>query len=131
MCGLLELASVETDAARAERVDGGRAHSILASLIENYTPAQPEDSDALLLHGVYDLPKDNGVDEGTLWGDYFFLEALDARRAPRLEAVLVRLVTVPHGAEVAPGRSCRRASDGDRPRRSISAPAIAARLAER
>ncbi len=46
------------------------------SLIENYTPEHPEDSDALLLHGVYDLPKDNGVDEGTLWGDYFFLEAL-------------------------------------------------------
>ena len=42
----------------------------------NYTPEHPEDSDALLLHGVYDLPKDNGVDEGTLWGDYFFLEAL-------------------------------------------------------
>ena len=53
-----------------------RAHSILTSLIENYTPERPEDSDALLRHGVYDLPKDNGVDEGTLWGDYFFLEAL-------------------------------------------------------
>ena len=54
----------------------GRAHSILGSLIDNYTPVRPEASDALLLHGVYDLPKDNGVDEGTLWGDYFFLEAL-------------------------------------------------------
>ena len=74
-CGLLELASVETDVARAAQWTG-RAHAILASLIENYTPARPEDSDALLLHGVYDLPKENGVDEGTLWGDYFFLEAL-------------------------------------------------------
>lgn len=75
VCGLLELASVETDAARAETWTE-RAHSILTSLIENYTPEYPEDADALLLHGVYDLPKDNGVDEGTLWGDYFFLEAL-------------------------------------------------------
>lgn len=75
VCGLLELASVETDPARAEEWTT-RAHSILRSLIENYTPERPEDSDALLLHGVYDLPKDNGVDEGTLWGDYFFLEAL-------------------------------------------------------
>jgi unsaturated chondroitin disaccharide hydrolase len=75
VCGLLELASVETDPARAEEWTG-RAHSILTSLIENYTPERPEDSDALLLHGVYDLPKDNGVDEGTLWGDYFLLEAL-------------------------------------------------------
>ncbi len=75
VCGLLELASVETDVARAAQW-AGRAHAILASLIENYTPVRPEDSDALLLHGVYDLPKENGVDEGTLWGDYFFLEAL-------------------------------------------------------
>lgn len=75
VCGLLELAKVETDAARAAEWTT-RAHSILASLVENYTPVAPEDSDALLLHSVYDLPKDNGVDEGTLWGDYFYLEAL-------------------------------------------------------
>ncbi|MFC8680678.1 glycoside hydrolase family 88 protein [Microbacterium ureisolvens] len=75
VCGLLELAKVEKDAARAAEWTA-RAHSILASLIANYAPANPEDSDALLLHSVYDLPKDNGVDEGTLWGDYFYLEAL-------------------------------------------------------
>lgn len=39
-------------------------------------PRAPEESDALLLHGVYDLPNNIGVDEGTLWGDYFYLEAL-------------------------------------------------------
>jgi unsaturated chondroitin disaccharide hydrolase len=75
VCGLLELARVETDAARAARWTE-RAHSILASLIDGYAPAAPEDSDALILHSVYDLPKENGVDEGTLWGDYFYLEAL-------------------------------------------------------
>ncbi|MBD3943084.1 glycoside hydrolase family 88 protein [Microbacterium sp. NEAU-LLC] len=75
VCGLLELASVEVDAARAAEWTA-RAHAILASLIANYTPAAAEDSDALILHSVYDLPKGNGVDEGTLWGDYFYLEAL-------------------------------------------------------
>ncbi|MGN6220948.1 MAG: glycoside hydrolase family 88 protein [Microbacterium sp.] len=75
VCGLIELASVDTDAARAAEWTA-RAHQILASLIENYTPAAAEDSDALILHSVYDLPKGNGVDEGTLWGDYFYLEAL-------------------------------------------------------
>lgn len=75
VCGLLELAKLETDAERAAEWTA-RAHSILASLIANYTPSAPEDSDALILHSVYDLPKDNGVDEGTLWGDYFYLEAL-------------------------------------------------------
>lgn len=73
--GLIELAAVETDPELAARWTA-EARSILTSLIENYTPERPEDSDALLLHSVYDLPKDNGVDEGTLWGDYFYLEAL-------------------------------------------------------
>ncbi|MCJ1709425.1 glycoside hydrolase family 88 protein [Microbacterium sp. VKM Ac-2923] len=75
VCGLLELAQVETDAARAAEWTA-RAHAILASLIANYTPASPEDADGLILHSVYDMPKDVGVDEGTLWGDYFYLEAL-------------------------------------------------------
>jgi len=75
VCGLLELAKVETDADRAAAWTA-RAHGMLTSLIANYTPATPEDSDALILHSVYDLPKGNGVDEGTLWGDYFYLEAL-------------------------------------------------------
>jgi len=75
VCGLLELAALEGEGERAERATTA-AHTMLASLIDNYTPERPEDSDALLLHGVYDLPKNNGVDEGTLWGDYFYLEAL-------------------------------------------------------
>ncbi|MEZ3160773.1 glycoside hydrolase family 88 protein [Microbacterium sp. BWT-B31] len=75
VCGLLELAQVETDAATAAEWTA-RAHAMLAALVDHYTPARPEDSDALILHSVYDLPRDNGVDEGTLWGDYFFVEAL-------------------------------------------------------
>ena len=75
VCGLLELASMEGDVGRAT-VASDAAQTILASLIENYTPAASDDSDALLLHSVYDLPKKVGVDEGTLWGDYFYLEAL-------------------------------------------------------
>jgi unsaturated chondroitin disaccharide hydrolase len=75
VCGLLELAELEGTGERAERA-AAAAHTMLASLIDNYTPERPEDCDALLLHGVYDLPKNNGVDEGTLWGDYFYLEAL-------------------------------------------------------
>lgn len=75
VCGLLELAELDGNAERAMRASGA-AHTILASLIENYTPTRAGDSDALLLHSVYDLPKNNGVDEGTLWGDYFYLEAL-------------------------------------------------------
>lgn len=75
VCGLLELSELETDGARAGSA-ATIAQEILASLIKHYAPSHPEDCDALLAHGVYDLPKDVGVDEGTLWGDYFYLEAL-------------------------------------------------------
>jgi unsaturated chondroitin disaccharide hydrolase len=67
--GLYELASALGDASYSAAAD-----RILASLIAGY--AAGEGSNALLLHGVYDKPKDVGVDEGNLWGDYFYLEAL-------------------------------------------------------
>ncbi|MGO3885874.1 MAG: glycoside hydrolase family 88 protein [Mycetocola sp.] len=73
--GLIVLAEVETDPERAAWARA-TATAILDSLIRNYTPERPEDADTLLLHSVYDLPKSVGVDEGTLWGDYFYLEAL-------------------------------------------------------
>lgn len=72
--GLRELAIAEDDAEFAARATEA-ADRILASLIEKYTPADDE-SDALILHGVYNLPGDHGVDEGNLWGDYFYMEAL-------------------------------------------------------
>ena len=31
---------------------------------------------------MYDMPKGNGVDEGCLWGDYYYLEALMRRAHP-------------------------------------------------
>jgi unsaturated chondroitin disaccharide hydrolase len=72
--GLLELAAfVPSPSADHYRASAGR---ILRSLIDGYSTATRPDSNALLLHGVYDKPKAVGVDEGTLWGDYFYLEAL-------------------------------------------------------
>ena len=44
---------------------------------------------AACCHGVYDEPKGVGVDEGNLWGDYFYLEALTRGARPRMDAVLV------------------------------------------
>ena len=86
-CGLLELAELQ-EAGKLHGI-GGRAagyrqaaDAILDSLITSYTPPAGDSSDALLLRGVYDLPKGVGVDEGTLWGDYFYLEALMRRSRP-------------------------------------------------
>lgn len=81
VCGLLELAAVETDEERAAHWRD-RALALLDALIARCTPATPDAADTVLLHGVYDLPKGVGVDEGTLWGDYFFLEALARASRP-------------------------------------------------
>jgi unsaturated chondroitin disaccharide hydrolase len=79
-CGLAQLAEQLGDDPRAERYRVA-SRQILDSLIESYVPADGM-SDALLLHGVYDKPQGIGVDEGTLWGDYFFLEALTRAALP-------------------------------------------------
>lgn len=72
--GLLELAPLVAPALGERYRDA--ALRMLASLIDGYSTVRRPDSNALLLHGVYDKPKNVGVDEGNLWGDYFYMEAL-------------------------------------------------------
>ncbi|MEO3773062.1 glycoside hydrolase family 88 protein [Micromonospora sp. B9E7] len=81
VCGLLELADNLTDRASAGRYRTAAAE-ILRSLIDHYSTGGHPVSNALILHGVYDKPKGVGVDEGTLWGDYFYLEALTRATIP-------------------------------------------------
>jgi unsaturated chondroitin disaccharide hydrolase len=80
VCGLLELADRLPAGARASgyRTAAGQ---ILGSLIDSYAGRLPA-ATALLLHGVYDKPKGVAVDEGNLWGDYFYLEALTRHTRP-------------------------------------------------
>lgn len=73
--GLVELANQLPAGPRADHYRAS-ARRILGSLIERYSAAGHPWSNALILHGVYDKPKGIGVDEGNLWGDYFYLEAL-------------------------------------------------------
>ncbi len=73
--GLLELADALSAGPRAAYYRAA-ANRILTSLIDNYSTRYQPRSNALILHGVYDKPKGVGVDEGNLWGDYFYLEAL-------------------------------------------------------
>ncbi|MDQ7904078.1 glycoside hydrolase family 88 protein [Phytohabitans sp. ZYX-F-186] len=78
-CGLAELAGSVADPALAETYREAAAR-ILRSLVAGYaTGGHPG---ALIRHGVYDKPKGIGVDEGTLWGDYFYLEALTRAAVP-------------------------------------------------
>lgn len=51
------------------------ANVILRSLIENYTTKDIV-SNAILREGVYSKPANLGVNEGMIWGDYYYTEAL-------------------------------------------------------
>ncbi len=75
VCGLQEMIQWLPDDPERQRYQEA-ANKILASLAQNYAACKDSKSNALLLHGVYDKNTRRGVDEGTLWGDYFYLEAL-------------------------------------------------------
>lgn len=51
-------------------------HAILESLIDNYTERKSEGIVPLINAGVYSWHSGKGVNEGNIWGDYFYLEAL-------------------------------------------------------
>ena len=51
-------------------------HAMLKSLIENYTDLKTEGITALINEGVYSWHSGKGINEGNIWGDYFYLEAL-------------------------------------------------------
>ncbi len=75
VCGLLELSKQLPVGAGARRYRAA-AQQVLASLFQSYSTAAVPASNALLLQGVYNKPGGMGVNEGNLWGDYFYLEAL-------------------------------------------------------
>lgn len=76
VCGLLELA--EQLPAEDPGAAGYReaALEMLAALAERYTVKGHPESNGILKHGVYNKPRGWGIDECTLWGDYFYCEAL-------------------------------------------------------
>jgi len=72
--GLLELARLEPDASHRARYFAA-AEKMLSALASPAYLAKGTPSRALLLHGTYN--KNAGdFDTGTIWGDYYFLEAL-------------------------------------------------------
>lgn len=77
VCGLIELAKATGDDDYQRAAD-----EILDSLMDNYASTDPAGSNCLLLHGVYAKRGGRGIDEGNLWGDYYYLEALLRRERP-------------------------------------------------
>ncbi|MDD2394701.1 MAG: glycoside hydrolase family 88 protein [Sphaerochaeta sp.] len=53
-----------------------KALAMLHKLCTSYTSASIPQSNGILLHAVYGKPNGAGIDECTIWGDYFYMEAL-------------------------------------------------------
>lgn len=76
--GLWQLAGLVEDE-RAAAHYGDYAVRILVRLCEPEFLAHDDPSwEGVLKHGIYHQPKGLGVDESTMWGDYWFLEAIDS-----------------------------------------------------
>ncbi|HAT4364162.1 TPA: glucuronyl hydrolase [Clostridium perfringens] len=76
VCGMHEMNKYLPEVDENKEVYKYATHNILRSLIENYMNPEIEPGKPVLLHGVYSWHSGKGVDEGNIWGDYFFLEAL-------------------------------------------------------
>lgn len=76
VCGMHEMNKYLPEVDENKEVYKYAMHNILRSLIENYVNPEIEPGKPVLLHGVYSWHSGKGVDEGNIWGDYFFLEAL-------------------------------------------------------
>jgi unsaturated chondroitin disaccharide hydrolase len=74
---LLDLAQQVTDPSLAHRYLD-RARQTLTTLLSNeFLAIDRPGWEGILLHGIYHERKGLGVDESVMWGDYFFLAALD------------------------------------------------------
>jgi unsaturated chondroitin disaccharide hydrolase len=74
-CGLLEMVRWLDDAPKVAAYRAA-AEAMVGGLVQHCAPKSSDGSNALLLHGVADKPGGVGVDEASLWGDYYYLEAL-------------------------------------------------------
>lgn len=76
VCGMLEMNDKLDKNCEEKEIYKYACDNILRSLINNYTKKEHSLGDPILYHGVYSYHSGKGVDEGNIWGDYFYMEAL-------------------------------------------------------
>jgi len=76
VCGMLEMGKYLPELHPEKTTYQMACHRILRSLIQNYQGTQAEPGNPILYHGVYSWHSGKGVDEGNIWGDYYYMEAL-------------------------------------------------------
>lgn len=75
VCGILEMLPHISDE-KLKEVYEGAVDKIMYSLYTNYSTKDIPESNGLLLHAVYSIPHNLGVDECNIWGCYYYMEAL-------------------------------------------------------
>lgn len=75
-CGLLELSKNLPVSNSKKNEYEDIAIKIMTSLSEKYTTKELSNSNGILTQGVYTKPGGIGVNECTIWGDYYYMEAL-------------------------------------------------------
>ncbi|WP_298457121.1 glycoside hydrolase family 88 protein [uncultured Cellulomonas sp.] len=76
--GLWQLAGLVQDPARSRVYADHAVRTVLALGDPQFLADPDEDWEGVLKHGVYHERKDLGVDESVMWGDYWFLDAVDS-----------------------------------------------------
>lgn len=76
VCGMLEAIKHMDENDELRPIYINACKRIMNSLIDNYLTKDIPESNGLLLHATYSKPRNNGVDEMNIWGDYFYMEAL-------------------------------------------------------
>jgi len=74
--GLLQLTHLATDPIKGRYYEAA-ARRILSTLCRNYLAEGDPHWEGILKGGVYHVAKKLGVSESVMWGEYFFVEALD------------------------------------------------------
>ena len=74
--GLFQLARISADPARRILYENSARH-IMSTLCERYVGMGDSGWEGILKGGVYHTHKGLGVNESVMWGEYFFVEALD------------------------------------------------------
>jgi unsaturated chondroitin disaccharide hydrolase len=77
-CGLLHLAKQTTTPANAGKYKNYARNILLTLLTSEFLAIESEGWEGVLKHGIYHLRKGLGVNESVMWGEYFFIAALDA-----------------------------------------------------
>ena len=76
VCGIHEMLKYLPEVESDKNTYRHAMHCILRSLMERYTAPEITPGNPVLLHGVYSWHSGKGVDEGNIWGDYYYMEAL-------------------------------------------------------